>query len=585
MKLRNISSRASGDKIEECIRACHVLTVVSCAVHEESMSVLSGSVESLVELLKHENTAVRLSSAIAIAHIAQRSNQLVSTILQYLESLIQDEAPDFSKLGGVMTVREMLKTVSIDMIPYIPLTVIYLIRRMSDPNKSVRLIASACFAQAVSLMPLTHRLPLPVGLSEGQKEILRRDGSFLSQLMDNDKVDDVELPFELLTGSLRKYQQEGINWLAFLQRFGLHGILADDMGLGKTLQSTAIMAAAVVQLRGKSTAMGNSMDGARPSLVVCPATLVAHWPHEINKFVSRNILDPLRIHGNPSERKAIRSSVKKNSVVVISYETLRADIEWLKEINWLYIILDEGHAIRNRTSKLALAAKALVGSHRLILSGTPIQNSVNELWAMFDFLMPGYLGSYSEFQRKFGKSVEKAKKSGKSSEKEQNAILSLSALHRQVMPFILRRTKDQVLTDLPPKTIQDIVCDPSDLQKALLEEFNSSGVAEALQAGSDASSKGHVFQALSYLRKLCSHPLFVLNKKSNSHQSIIQKYLKLNPDSNWSTVESMLQSQLYHAPKLAALKELLLDNGIGESDGKLCICFFNHAVLQWGYLL
>jgi TATA-binding protein-associated factor len=228
---------------------------------------------------------------------------------------------------------------------------------------------------------------------------------------------------------LRRYQQEGINWLSFLRRFGLNGVLADDMGLGKTLQATTIMAASAAERQAAAaagaaagTAVGENgvqqqpsqqLDqhalasskaaaaaGLLPSLVVCPSTLVGHWAHEINKYVDESVLRPLAISGTPAERSSAQQQLRQDgaaaggcyNVVIISYESLRSDAEWASGISWDYIVLDEGHVIRSTKSKLAQAVKRLQAQHRLVLSGTPIQNSALELWSLFDFLMPGFLG-------------------------------------------------------------------------------------------------------------------------------------------------------------------------------------------------
>jgi TATA-binding protein-associated factor len=212
--------------------------------------------------------------------------------------------------------------------------------------------------------------------------------------------------------TLRHYQQEGINWLAFLHRFGLHGVLADDMGLGKTLQATSIMACSLAEqaaarikaeaavrtgpgppVTAAAALAAASGQGLLPSLVVCPSTLVAHWAHEIQKYIGPGVLSPLPILGTPAERAAAQKRLPKHQVAIISYEALRTDVEWAVSVAWDYVILDEGHVIRSTKSKVAQAVKKLVAQHRLILSGTPIQNNALELWSLFDFLMPGFLGS------------------------------------------------------------------------------------------------------------------------------------------------------------------------------------------------
>jgi TATA-binding protein-associated factor len=198
-----------------------------------------------------------------------------------------------------------------------------------------------------------------------------------------------------------RYQQEGINWLAFLKRFKLHGILCDDMGLGKTLQASAIVASDTVE-RANVFAVSKSPDVAPlPSLVVCPSTLVGHWAYEIEKFIPTDVLNPLQYAGSPQERVNLRSRFPMHNIVITSYDVLRKDIDALAQQVWNYCILDEGHIIKSAKSKITVAAKRIQADHRLLLSGTPIQNNVLELWSLFDFLMPGFLGTERQVSRKF----------------------------------------------------------------------------------------------------------------------------------------------------------------------------------------
>lgn len=173
-----------------------------------------------------------------------------------------------------------------------------------------------------------------------------------------------------------RYQQEGINWLAFLRRFKLHGILCDDMGLGKTLQASAIVASDIAESRARN----NDKDPA--SLIICPSTLVAHWEYEIEKYIDSSIMKPLQYIGSSQDRVMLRSQFDMFNVVITSYDIIRKDIDFLGNISWNYCVLDEGHIIKNSRSKITSAVKQLKAQHRLILSGTPIQVNVVTTAAM-----------------------------------------------------------------------------------------------------------------------------------------------------------------------------------------------------------
>ncbi|CAG8524478.1 17028_t:CDS:10, partial [Acaulospora colombiana] len=325
----------------------------------------------------------------------------------------------------------------------------------------IRSMAARCFATIANA-----GIPDPPGLSEELLKHRDDERRFLSQLLDSSKLDPFEIPITI-KAELRKYQQEGVNWLAFLNKYQLH-----DMGLGKTLQSICILASDN-HIRATKYAVTKSLDCAHcPSLVVCPPTLTGHWYHEILNYTDS--LKPILYSGNPKDRDRLRPKLSSYDVVIMSYDIVRNDIDDLAGIHWNYCILDEGHVIKNGKTKITKAVKSVKANHRLILSGTPIQNNVLELWSLFDFLMPGFLGTEKQFNERFGKPIL-ASRDSKSSSKEQEAgALALEALHKQVLPFLLRRLKEDVLNDLPPKIIQDYYCELSDLQKQLYEQFAKS---------------------------------------------------------------------------------------------------------------
>lgn len=263
--------------------------------------------------------------------------------------------------------------------------------------------------------------------------------------------------------------------------------------------------------------------------------------------------------------------------MVTSYDILRNDIDNLGLRDWNYCILDEGHIIKNGKTKLTKAVKTVRAMKRLVLSGTPIQNSVLELWSIFDFLMPGFLGSERQFNDRFGKPILASRDAKSSSREQEQGALALEALHRQVLPFVLRRMKEDVLNDLPPKIIQDYECELSDVQKLLYEEFAKSDVKTNIgrelsgEGGGDdddeeekttiskkkaAGGGQHVFHALQYLRKLCNHPSLVLTPE-HPQFDLVTKKLK---------ADGTELRDVQNSPKLMALKQLLLDCGIGSND-------------------
>jgi TATA-binding protein-associated factor len=319
------------------------------------------------------------------------------------------------------------------------------------------------------------------------------------------------------------------------------------MGLGKTLQSICMLSADH-HLRAEKYRLTQAPDCTpTPSLVVVPSTLTHHWFCEIEKYA------PFMRHviytGSASERAMLLAKAQTYDVIILSYEMLRKDIGSLGQLEYNYCILDEGHVIRNAKTKQTKAVKYIKAMKRLILSGTPIQNNVLELWSLFDFLMPGFLGTERQFNDKFGKPIA-ASKDAKSSSKEQEAgTLALEALHRQVLPFILRRMKEDVLHDLPPKIIQDYECRLSQVQQILYDDFMRSqyGGIESDMKSEDSvkMAKGsQTFQAMQYLRKLINHPSLVLTKKHPKYEAVMQKVKEDGGE----------LSDITYAPKIVALK-------------------------------
>lgn len=304
--------------------------------------------------------------------------------------------------------------------------------------------------------------------------------------------------------------------------------------------------------------------------------------YEVEKFFTALDLSVVQYSGAPPEREKIRSRVTQYKLVVGSYDIVRKDIEFFESIQWNYCVLDEGHIIKNGKTKSAKATKRLHAYHRLILTGTPVQNDVLELWSLFDFLMPGFLGSEKQFAAKYSRPIL-ACRDPKAGPKEQEAgALAMEALHRQVLPFLLRRNKEDVLKDLPPKITQDYYCELSSLQRTLYEDFQSRHSASLMTNNSSISVgvKGHVFEALRYLKNVCNHPKLVLTPRHPQYQTVSQMiFRKINLFliffSFFFQISASLQQQKINlsdielGAKLPALKQLLLDCGIGQTQQQM----------------
>ncbi|KAF7710283.1 TATA-binding protein-associated factor 172 isoform X2 [Silurus meridionalis] len=556
-----------GDLVaQDLVNSLQVLEVTTGAMAQELISVLLEQLALLCACLRHPYTAVR--------HMAARCVGVFSKIatMETMNCFLEKVLPWFGAIddstkqeGAIEAMACVMEQLDVDIVPYIVLLVVPVLGRMSDPSDSVRFMATQCFATLIRLLPLEAGIPNPPSMSDDLIRQKARERHFLEQLLDSRKLENYTIPVPI-KAELRKYQQDGVNWLSFLNKYKLHGILCDDMGLGKTLQSICILAGDHY-LRAQEYARTKAADCCPlPSIVVCPPTLTGHWVDEVGKFCAKEYLNPLHYTGPPTERARLQHQVKKHNLVVASYDVVRNDIDFFRNIKFNYCILDEGHVIKNGKTKLSKAIKQLSANYRVILSGTPIQNNVLELWSLFDFLMPGFLGTERQFAARYGKPIL-ASRDAKSSSREQEAgVLAMEALHRQVLPFLLRRMKEDVLQDLPPKIIQDYYCNLSPLQVQLYEDFAKSRakvnvddvLSTATQEEEDKpklKATGHVFQALQYLRKLCNHPALVLTPQHPEHKRISEQLASQN---------SSLRD-IQHAPKLSALKQLLLDCGLGSS--------------------
>ena len=314
--------------------------------------------------------------------------------------------------------------------------------------------------------------------------------ALLSQLRAKTSFDEMVDPPSLEQSNLclRSYQHFGFKWLWWLYRNKLHGLLADEMGLGKTHQAMALLSA--VQSEKKDFCF----------LVVAPTTVLSHWQDKITEFAPR--LSPLMYHGR--ERFAFADRIaESNLTLVTSYGVLHRDIGILEKNQWDVVVLDEAHYVKNNKTHTYRAVCKLPNAMRLCLSGTPFENDLRELKSIFDFLLPGYLGSDRFFRKHILQSLV-----------NENSIENEIVLNRLLHPFKLRRTKEAVLFDLPDKVIDYRSCALMQEQQQLYQqivELKAKPISQKLQENNiDEVPVVHIFAVLNLLKQICNHPLMLL---------------------------------------------------------------------------
>ncbi|WP_425389490.1 SNF2-related protein [Ekhidna sp.] len=312
----------------------------------------------------------------------------------------------------------------------------------------------------------------------------------LEKLLSFDKIEDYQVPTNFV-GSLRPYQLAGYNWLRFLEEYNFGGCLADDMGLGKTIQALALL----------QHQKNESPDST--SLLIMPTSLLYNWEMEAKKFTPQ--LKILNYTGINRQKDSSRFS--KYDVVITSYGTTRIDVEILSEFYFNYTILDESQAIKNPDSLISKKVRELKSRRKLILTGTPIENSTLDLWSQMSFVNPGLLGNESYFKKEYLRPIEK--KQDESKTKKLNALIK---------PFLLRREKSQVAEDLPEKVINIRYCSMSEEQKAYYEKEKNAFRSKIMDViETDGIGKSHMIllQGLTQLRQIANHPKMVDSEYSD----------------------------------------------------------------------
>ena len=309
--------------------------------------------------------------------------------------------------------------------------------------------------------------------------------------------DDIKIP-ESLEKILRYYQKTGYKWLKTLDNYRFGGILADDMGLGKTVQMLSIVAGYIDEGTER-----------RASIVICPSSLTLNWQNEAEKFT--NGLKTLVIRGNAQERKEQIAKIGEYDLIITSYDLLKRDVETYKEnkYQFRFAIADEAQYLKNSNTQNAKAVKEILADTRYALTGTPIENSLAELWSIFDYIMPGYLFGYKKFKNEYETPIVK-----------DNSEKAMKKLKMLIEPFVLRRTKKQVLTELPEKTITVLNNQMKEEQEKIYLNYLAQAkqeVAEAIDAKGFERSHIQVLAALTRLRQICCHPsLFIKDYKEGS---------------------------------------------------------------------
>ncbi len=385
-----------------------------------------------------------------------------------------------------------------------------------EENSDVEFIDKLITGMNVSYKDLeTGNLRLPVNRSLYLNQLLKtvpnteinKNTEYRNLINGLDKENceyDVVIPSNL-KNTLRNYQKTGYKWLKTLDNYGFGGILADDMGLGKTIQMLSIIAGYIET----SCAENDEQEKKRASIVICPSSLTLNWQNEAQKFTNR--LKTLVIKGNAKERAEEIEEIGKYDLVITSYDLLKRDIEIYKEkkYQFRFAITDEAQYLKNSSTQNAKAVKEILADTRYALTGTPIENSLAELWSIFDYIMPGYLFGYKKFKTDYEIPIVK--------DNNEKAMKKLKML---IEPFILRRTKKQVLTELPEKTITILNNQMKEEQEKIYLNYLMQAkreIAETINVKGFEKSHIQVLAALTRLRQICCHPgLFIKDYEEKS---------------------------------------------------------------------
>ncbi|MFC5404430.1 DEAD/DEAH box helicase [Cohnella soli] len=338
-----------------------------------------------------------------------------------------------------------------------------------------------------------HRVRLEVELNEHLTRLI-------GQLNQQDGPPRLPVP-DGLRAELREYQREGFSWLGLLRRFGLGACLADDMGLGKTVQLITYL----LHLResaGSSDAAADDDSARSTSLIICPTSVLGNWQKELHRFAP-SLKVMLHYGSRRLSGEAFAEAARQADVVLTSYATCSLDQETLQSVTWASLSLDEAQNIKNAQTRQSSVVRTLPAKHRIALTGTPIENRLSELWSLYDFMNPGYLGSLRAFNEKFASTVERDRDERHTSE-----------LQRLIRPFMLRRKKKDpaIQLDLPDKNEMKTYVNLT-AEQGVLYEQTVKELMEKMQKLEGIERKGAILAALTRLKQLCDHPMLLTGEK------------------------------------------------------------------------
>ena len=434
----------------------------------------------------------------------------------------------FNLILSILIKNEKIRTASID---YIFLS----LKHINNKNEKIRKISTQIFSNQMKIISILKFDNNYEELNKNTHNI--KSLEFINKIFSQEMYDIKELKIKIKI-KLRNYQLNGINWLLFLGSYGLGLALCDDMGLGKTIQTLVCIAQASIEYKKQNKK--NPI-----SLIICPTTLILNWIMECKKFFDEN---EITLKNVEDVKNVNNNSNNKIIIFISSYEKARENNrEFFTKNDFFYLVLDEAHIIKNSMTKTYQAIKKINSERRIILTGTPIQNNVMELWSLFNFLMPGFLGSENDFEIKYHKKMHDNIKKLNLEEKFQENIFqtSLREIKKRIKPFILRRLKSEVLQELPEKIIADYPCQMTEYQQKLYDKINNLYENPKKKTNNNNNisniNNKNTLALIDKLRKICNHPSLLGNQLENNININNENFI-LNNSGKFNALEELLIS-------------------------------------------